>query len=214
MENSFLIILFKNRKKRRIIKGYSTEKNALKKFDTLIQENKSILFEKSYENAEYCDYELGLVTNTTKIQKSIFITDDFGRNVPVNLESSDFVFLKINKYKVEELIYDWQTSSKISFDTFVNTYCGSKNLKNIFTLNNKICVQIDEDVQIFSLKNQDDSERFLDTLQEYFYNQKRSDALFVKDISNAQRKWIYNLLVEKGFDKQRLYRLKTTFSKR
>ena len=40
------------------------------------------------------------------------------------------------------------------------------------------------------------------------------DAIFIKDVSSAQRKWIYNLLGEKGFDKKRLYRLKTTFSKR
>jgi len=40
------------------------------------------------------------------------------------------------------------------------------------------------------------------------------DAFFVRDISNAQRKWIYDVLNKKGFDKQRLYRLKTTFSKR
>jgi ABC-type uncharacterized transport system fused permease/ATPase subunit len=40
------------------------------------------------------------------------------------------------------------------------------------------------------------------------------DALFVRDFSNAQRKWLYEVLVKMGFDKKRLYRLKTTFSKR
>lgn len=142
------------------------------------------------------------------------MTDELGRNIPVNLENSDFVFLKINKYKVEELIYDWQTSSKISFNVFIEKYCGGKDLKSIYTLNNKICVQKDEDVQIFSLKNSDESERFLNTVQEYFYNERRLDAFFVKDISNAQRKWLYDVLNKKGFDKKRLYRLKTTFSKR
>lgn len=214
MENSFLIVLFKNRKKRKIIKCYSTEKRANKKFDDLINQNKLIYFHKLYENAELCDYELGLITNTTKTQKSIFMTDELGRNIPVNLENSDFVFLKINKYKVEELIYDWQTSSKISFNVFIEKYCGGKDLKSIYTLNNKICVQKDEDVQIFSLKNSDESERFLNTVQEYFYNERRLDAFFVKDISNAQRKWLYDVLNKKGFDKKRLYRLKTTFSKR
>ena len=48
----------------------------------------------------------------------------------------------------------------------------------------------------------------------YFFNSNRFDAIFVKDISTAQRKWIYSVLTEKGFDKKRLYRLKTTFSKR
>jgi hypothetical protein len=214
MENSFLIVLFKNRKKRKIIKRYATEKKANDKFDQLIKDNNTISFEKVYENAEPCDYELGLVTNTTKIQKSLFMTDELGRNIPVNLENSDFVFLKINKYKVEDQIYDWQTSSKISFNDFIKKYCSGGELKSVYTLNNKICVQKDEDVQIFSLKNSEESERFLNIVQEYFYNERRLDAFFVRDISNAQRKWIYDVLNKKGFDKQRLYRLKTTFSKR
>jgi hypothetical protein len=70
------------------------------------------------------------------------------------------------------------------------------------------------DVSIFSLKDSLESERLIEVLQKYFMENNRMDAIFVKDVSSAQRKWIYNLLEEKGFDKKRLYRLKTTFSKR
>ena len=52
------------------------------------------------------------------------------------------------------------------------------------------------------------------SLQDYFIDNNRSDAIFVRDVSSAQRKWIYSILGDKGFDKKRLYRLKTTFSKR
>ena len=105
-------------------------------------------------------------------------------------------------------------TKKITFNEFVKKYCKDKDLKNIFTLNNKICVQKDDELSVFSLKDKNESIRFLDTLQNYFFSSNRSDALFVKDISTTQRKWIYNVLTEKGFDKKRLYRLKTTFSKR
>ena len=74
----FLIVLFKNRKKRKIIKRYHTEKRALDKFNELIKENKSILFPKLIENAEPSDYELAILTNKTKIQNSLFLTDDLG----------------------------------------------------------------------------------------------------------------------------------------
>jgi hypothetical protein len=93
-------------------------------------------------------------------------------------------------------------------------YCKSKDFKNIFTLNNKLCVQIDDDVNVFSLKDSDESNRFLDVLQDYFYSHNRKDGIFVKDVSSAQRKWLYDIMEKKGFDKKRLYRLKTTFSKR
>ena len=214
MESKFIIVLFKNKKKRKIIKCYYTEKRAIQKYNSLLKENDKIIFEKIIENAEETNYELGLITNQKKIQESLFLTDDLGRNITVNLENPDYVFTKISRFKIEELIYDWQKSKKIGFYDFINEYCKTKDLKNIFSLNNKICVQIDEDVVIFSLKDSNESHRFIDILEEYFYQNKRSDAIFVKDVSNAQRKWIYEVLSKKGFEKKRLYRLKTTFSKR
>lgn len=214
MQLDFLIVLFKNKKKRKIIKRYRTEKRALDKFNELIKDNKTVLFPKLVENAEPSDYELSILTNKTKIQNSLFLTDNLGRNIPVNLENPEYVFLKIEKYLIEETIYDWQTKTKISLVDLVKKYCKTKNLKSIYTLNNKICIQIDSDVKVFSLKDKNESVRFLDSLQDYFFTIKRYDAIFVKDVSNAQRKWIYEVLEEKGFEKKRLYRLKTTFSKR
>jgi hypothetical protein len=214
MPNNYLIVLFKNKKKRKIIKRYATEKSAKEKFNKLIKENDKIYFDKKIENATPVDYELAILTNKTKIQTSLFLTDDLGRNLPVNLDNPEFVFLDIKKYKVEELLFDWQTQKKISFDELFKKYLNDKEFKSIYTLNNKLCVQIETSVSIFSLKDSDESERFLDMLQSYFMENNRMDGLFVRDISIAQRKWIYSVLEEKGFDKKRLYRLKTTFSKR
>ena len=117
-------------------------------------------------------------------------------------------------FKVEEKIYDWQKKTKVSFDNILKIYLNNKNLKNIFTLNNKICIQEDDRIYVFSLKDTFESYRFLEVLQNYFIQNKRSDGIFVKDVSNAQRKWLYQILKDKGFDIKRLYRLKTTFSKR
>jgi len=214
MNNNFLIVLFKNKKKRKIIKRYSTEYNAKKKFNQLLKENEKVTFDMMVENATPCNYELGLLTSTTNVQNSLFITDDLGRNNTVNLEDPNYVFLDIKKYKINETLFDWQTQKKIDFNTLVKSYCKVKELKSIFTLHNKLCIQVDSDVSLFSLKDKYESDRLLDILQDYFIENNRMDAIFIKDVSSAQRKWIYNLLDEKGFDKKRLYRLKTTFSKR
>lgn len=213
MDTNFLIVLFKNKKKRKIIKHYSTEKNAIKMFNKLIEDNK-VIFDKKIENATRVEYELGLLSKKTKIQKSLFITDDMGRNNPVNMDNPEYVFLDIKKYKIEESLFDWQSQDKITMSELIKKYLKQKELKNIFTIHNKLCIQINSDVSIFSLKDSDESDRFLDILQDHFIGIGRSDAIFVRDVSSAQRKWIYNLLEEKGFDKKRLYRLKTTFSKR
>ena len=213
MSNNFLVVLFKNRKRKKIIKRFSTQKRAYNYFNSLIKNNE-VEFDKKIENATEVHYELGLVTSTTNVQKSLFITDEMGRNNPVNLENPEYVFLEIKKYKIEETIYDWQTKEKITLYQLVEKYCKTKDLKNIFTLNNKICIQIDENIYAFSLKDKFESDRLLESVQNYFIKNSRTDAIFVRDISIAQRKWIYKMLEDKGFDKKRLYRLKTTFSKR
>ena len=59
--------MFKNKKKKKIIKGYQSEKRAISKFKSLIKEN-NIDFGVTYENAEYVTYELGLLTNQDSYQ--------------------------------------------------------------------------------------------------------------------------------------------------
>ena len=213
MEN-YIIVLFKNKKKKRIIKGYSTEKNALSKYNELIKKN-NISFEVLYENSEYCKYEIALLSKSESYQIPLFKVDDIGRNNSVFMEGdSDYIIKKINNYKIEESILDWDTNKKIKFDEFIGLYCSSKELKLISKLHNKIVLQKDEVFNLFSLKNEEDSERFLQTLESYFILNNRTDSIFVRDESIVQRKWLYKLLESNGFDKKKLYRQKTTFSKR
>ena len=87
-------------------------------------------------------------------------------------------------------------------------------MKSISTLHNKLIIQVNENFFVFSLKNVEDSHRLLETMENYYRKNSRNDAIFVKDISTTQRKWMYDLLIKKGFDKQKLYRQTTTFSKR
>ena len=82
-------------------------------FDKMISGN-NIIFDKKIENATNVEYELGLLTKTIKIQKSLFITDDLGRNNPVNIDDPEYVFLDIKKYRIEESLFDWQTQEKIT----------------------------------------------------------------------------------------------------
>ena len=206
--------MFKNKKKKRIIKGYSTEAHAKNKFKKLISNNK-IKFPVYYENAEPSNFQLGLLTNQKSFQISLFTTDELGRNNTVKVEGdSDYVFLDISNYDIEEKIYDWQTDKRITFDQLIKEYCKQNTLKNISTLNNKLVIQVDEVFYLFSLKNTEDSIRLLQTLEKEFMSTGRRDGIFVRDLSTVQRKWMYDLLENYGFDRSKLYRQSTTFSKR
>jgi len=212
--DNFIIVLFKNKKKKKIIKGYKSEKRAFNKFKSLTKSN-NVDFDVHYENAEYCKFELALLTNQDAFQLPLFQEDELGRNKEVFISSdTDYVIRDIKPYKIEEKIYDWNTNERISFDDLIKKYCIKKEMKSISTLHNKLVIQINEDFFLFSLKNVDDSHRLLTTMENHFRANSRNDAIFVKDVSTPQRKWMYDILIKKGFDKQKLYRQTTTFSKR
>lgn len=147
-------------------------------------------------------------------QIPLFVQDDFGRNVKINLEDSDYKITKIDSYNIPEKIQDWQKNKRITYDEFFNHYFTDKNLKNVFTINNKVVIQKDDEINLFSFKNNNESKRFLKILQEDLISQKRADGIFVTDNDTVQRKYIYNLLEKYGIDRKKLYRQSTTFSKR
>jgi hypothetical protein len=96
----------------------------------------------------------------------------------------------------------------------VNIYIPKKDLKTVSKLNNKIVIQCNEDFNIFTLKNEEDSERLLKTIESFFIKNGRNDCIFIRDLNTIHRKWLYDILEKNGFSRKKLYRKHTTFSKR
>jgi hypothetical protein len=79
-------------------------------------------------------------------------------------------------------------------------------IAQIFTLNNKLFVQIEDNVKLFGNKNISDTERLFEIVKEELIKKKRSNFIFVKDITTHQRKLLYVLLEAKGFKRTELFR--------
>lgn len=207
---NYLVVLFKNKIKKKIINKFKTHKKAQFFFKKLISDSENVIFPKMYENGVYCDFELGLLEKTSGTFLPLFLKDDIGRQIKVDLDNGDYNISKIEKYRVEEEFVDYETKNKITTPVFIKKYLKSDGLKLVSKLNNKIVLQNDDKINLFTFKNVDDSERFIDSISELFKTQKRSDCLFVKDYSNYQRKFLYELLTEKGYSKSYLQRHSTT----
>jgi predicted transcriptional regulator with HTH domain len=208
---NYLVVLFKNKKRKRIIKKFVTLSRTKKLYNQLINESKEVIFEVLVENGKECKFELGLIENKTNQSAPVYMTDDFGRSVKVKLEDSGMSLLEINPYREEELIYDVQTKKKITSQELIKKYFKTDGLKMLSVLNNKAILQKDEEIYLFSLKNESECSRFVDSLSSHFFKTKRGDCLFIKDYSSAQRKYLYELLESNGFDKKVLYRKFTTY---
>jgi hypothetical protein len=213
MEN-YIVVLFKNKTKKRIIKKFVTFKRAKQFFSKLQKESEQVLFPKTIENALPCSFEIGLVEMSSTQLFPIYLTDEMGRNVKVKLEDEGMTLSEISPYKIEEEFYDQQTQEKINTEKFIKKYLRGDGVKMISSLHNKIVVQNNDDVKLFSFKNVDESVRFIDCLSLHFFKNKRADCIFVKDVSMAQKKYLLGILEDMGFDKKMLYRKFTTYSHR
>jgi len=208
--SQFLIVLFKNKLKKKIIKKFQIGKSAMNFYDKLISENENVIFEREIENAEPCNYELAILEKKSQRLLPTYMTDEFGRSIRVKLEDPNYNILKISPYKYPESIYDIERGSKITTDFFLSRYMPMTGVKVMSLLNNKIILQNDDEVKLFSLKSESDAERFIYTISSMFFKKKRGDCIFVSDTSSPQRKYLLQFLESKGFDKKILYRKFTT----
>jgi hypothetical protein len=205
----YLIVLFKNKERKKIIKGFKTLERAQIFFDKKIKDS-NFIFDKKIENGRDCTFELGLLEKNSKNFDLYFKKDELGRQIKIDLDDPDYKIMKIEDYKVEELLYDILKNKKLNFNTFLKEYLPKTSLKLISKLNNKIIVQEDEKLNLFSTKSDSDCLRFIKILEGYMVEKKRTDCLIVVDSSISQKKYLYNLLDSKGIPKKVLYKKSTT----
>jgi hypothetical protein len=209
----YLIVLFKNKEKKKIIKKFKTLKRAEKFYESKLKSSSEILFHREFENGVKSSFELGIVSDSPVNIDKMFVKDEFGRQVRVQMETSGFEIVKIRPFFVEELILEYSTGKKYTMMGFIKKFLNKTGYKMVSKLNNKIIVQNDDSIDLFTLKNVYDADRLIDVLRDYCLNNKKSDCIFVKDTSTAQRKYLYEFLTEKGYPKDYLFRLSTTHLK-
>jgi hypothetical protein len=209
--HNYLIVLFKNKKKKRIINKFVTLSRAKNYFKDLLSESNDVIFEVLVENGKECKFELGLIQTSVNQSSPVYMQDNYGRNLKVKLEDGGMSILELFPYREEELIYDVKKKTKITSQRFIKQYLRGDTLKMVSVLNNKVILQKDEEIDLFSLKNESECSRFVDCLSKHFFKIKRGDCLFIKDCSSPQRKYLYSLLEANGFDKKVLYRKFTTY---
>lgn len=207
---NYIIVLFKNKEKKKIIKKFKTFDRAKKFYNNLIKDNQ-ILFDKVIEENTICRFEILLLEHDPVDHTPVFIRDDIGRQFKAEIDDSKYKILKVSSFKIEELIYDVSKNLRISFDVFIKNYISGSSLKLISKINNKIVVQNDDTVNLFTFKNESESFRFLNILEEFIVNSGNNNCVIVYDTSKSQKKYMYNVLSEMGVSKKKLYRKYTSF---
>ena len=151
-------------------------------------------------------YELGLIFPNNRWATQVWVKDSLGRNEPAIMDGDKFRIKEIVPYWEEELIYDYSIKKRIRYHQMMEYIESVTEIAQIFTLNNKLFVQVEEDVRLFGNKNIKDADRLLELVKEDLLKKKRGNFIFVRDVTTHQRTMLYNLLESKGFKRQELFR--------
>jgi hypothetical protein len=151
-------------------------------------------------------FELALVFPNNRWATKTWVKDSLGRNQEAKIEDDKFRIKEIIPYWKEELIYDFQIKKRIRFHEMMEKISPIKEIAQVFILNNKLFVQVENDVKLYGNKNREDANRLFEIVREELINKKRGNFIFVKDITTHQRKLLYDFLVSKGFNRRELFR--------
>jgi hypothetical protein len=206
----FHIIVFKNNKKKKKLKSFVRENLAIDYFNNLVKKSNDIIFTKKFESGYECKFDIAIITDKF-IEDKIYYTDEYGRNKIIDSKIDDLNYIyRISSYNFEEDIFDVQQNKRITLPEFEKMYLNKDKIYMVSKLKNKFILQDDDNFKLFSLKNEDDADRLLNLFMEIKLGAK---LIVVKDVSSPQRKYLYEMLVGRGYNKKFLYTSYTTYPK-
>jgi hypothetical protein len=150
--------------------------------------------------------ELALIFPYHKQASKTYTKDNLGRTIEAKIDDQNKRIKEIIPYWREELIYDHQNKKRISFSDLMKYITSIKEFGQIFTLNNNLFVQVDNNVRLFGNKNIDDTQRLFNIVKTELGKLKIGNFMCIKDISTHQRKLLYNILESQGFKRTKLFK--------
>ncbi len=203
----YFIVLFCNKKKVRILRK-CMKKNTIYNhwYELKTQKKPPFIKLQGGKRKQELKFELGLIFPNNKWSKPTYIRDDLGRNVEIEMNDKRFRIKEIIPYWEEELIYDFMSKKRIHYDKMMDIILKVEDISQIFTLNNKLFLQVENDIRFFGNKNINDTQRLFDIVKQDIIKRKRNNFIFIKDITTFQRSQLYEMLEAKGFKRSDLFR--------
>lgn len=205
--SKYFVILFCNKKKVRVLYKCRTKNtiyDAWHEFKTQ-QRPPFVKLQGGKRNRELI-YELGLIFPNNKWAIPTIIRDELGRNVEAKMVDTKFRIKELIPYWEEELIYDFDNKKRIRYHEMMKIILEVNDIAQIFTLNNKLFLQVEDNIRLFGNKNIADAERLFNIVKNDLIKRKMGNFIFIRDITTHQRSQLYKMLEEKGYKRTELFR--------
>jgi hypothetical protein len=207
MKKKYSIVLFCNNKRVRVLHS-SMKRTTIYEYWRELKTEKKPPFTKTQSGKRSIEtvYELALIFPNNRWVTKTYVKDSLGRNMEALIENDKFRIKEIIPYWKEELVYDFNQKKRIRYHEMMEQITPITEIAQIFTLNNKMFVQVEDNVKFFGNKNLRDTERLFNLVKDELVKKNKGNFIFVRDITTYQRKQLYNLLESKGFKRQELFR--------
>ena len=203
----YAIVLFENQKKIKVLYKCMQRKTVYEYWREYKTEKKPPFVKlQGGKRRQELVYELGLLLPNNRWSEKVWVKDSLGRNQNAILLDDNLRIKEIIPYWIEEKVYDHENGKRIRYHEMMEQILPISDIAQIFTLNNKMFIQIEDNVRYFSCKNLIDTERLFEIVKNDLLNRKRGNFMFVKDVSTQQRKMLYAMLIAKGYKKSELFR--------
>jgi len=204
----YSVVLFCNNKKIKTL-AKSAKRTIIYEYWNEFKTQKKPQYTKEFggKRNQSLNFELALIfPNNRWATKKLYKRDDLGRTTEVTMVDEKYRMKELIPYWDEEKVYNHETKKRIRYHELVDILINISEISQIFTLNNKIFVQIENDIKMFGNKNISDSERLFEILREDLLSRKKMNFIFIKDITTSQRKNLYEMLEKKGYKRTELFR--------
>ena len=205
----FQIILTSRGKMLRTICTAETEKNIYKRFESLLEENKSVVFPIRHLNCEKivpAQYELYIIKRKDKADKELTpLKDENGKIIDYGTSDEDWVIYDRADYDMEESfwvygyhpIYQRKDFNWI-WENLVKACSDDKySYKQIMVFKNKLLIDSGTKLDMVLCKNVSDCIRLYNELEERKKKKKLKNVVFSGDYSKSRlRKEIYQRLID------------------
>jgi hypothetical protein len=209
INHKYFIYLFCNKKKKKTIHKSAKRSTILEIWHELKTQKKP-RYVKTLSGRKRTEqnYELVLTFPKTRwVTTKTYIKDELGRNLEAKIDDNSKQRIKeIIPYWEEEHIYDFENKKRIRYHEFLEILEPVDEICQLFKLNNKLILQIEDRFRMFGNKNLSDAERLFELIKEDLIIKKKGNFIFVRDITTHQRKLLYQMLELKGYKRNELFR--------
>lgn len=223
-KNLYHIILVNHDKMKEDLFWTDSEATVNKEFNTMVEENKSVVFPIKFNNNKTeiieSSYEIMIIKARDKTEsRETKVMDEYGKFVNYATNDDDWIIYDRSPYYIEETFWVYGYHPRLQrkdfkwiYDNFISNNSNNKYLfKTVQLFKNKILVECNGKLDMVICKNKQDAIRMYNMIEEWCKRDKMKYVGFMGDLSYSRYKsdWITKIQKLTNWTRKKITRMST-----